>query len=142
MRIDRLFSKHIDDILALYKDNFPDGWNKNMLESAFEQERFIAIGIYEQNLIGIITCSTTEFDADVEGIVVDKEHRRKGYALLLLNALEEMLIKNKIEKIFLEVRKNNLPAKNLYLKNGYKEISVRKKYYSDGEDALIMAKEL
>jgi cellulose biosynthesis protein BcsQ len=57
------------------------------------------------------------------------------------NCLKEL--KNQgIEKIFLEVRKSNIPAKSLYEKIGYKEISVRKKYYSDGEDAVVMAKEI
>ena len=47
-----------------------------------------------------------------------------------------------IEKIFLEVRASNTPARNLYIQNGYNEISIRKKYYSDNEDAIVMAKEI
>ena len=46
-----------------------------------------------------------------------------------------------LKKIFLEVRKSNIPAINAYKKAGFNQISVRKKYYSDGEDALILIKE-
>ena len=38
----------------------------------------------------------------------------------------------------LEVRAGNLPAKRLYEKLGYEVAGVRKRYYRDGEDGLIM----
>lgn len=143
MKIVDLFKHDVDKIVELYEKNFADGWNKNMLESAFNSGRFICIGIKEENkLIGLISCSTTEFDADIEGVTIDKDFRRNGFAKALLGILEVKLKEKNIEKVFLEVRESNAPAKNLYLGAGYKEINVRKKYYSDGEDAVIMAKEL
>ena len=143
MKIVDLFKHDVDKIVELYEKNFADGWNKNMLESAFNSGRFICIGIEEENkLIGLISCSITEFDADIEGVTIDKDFRRNGFAKALLGILEVKLKEKNIEKVFLEVRESNAPAKNLYLGAGYKEINVRKKYYSDGEDAVIMAKEL
>jgi [ribosomal protein S18]-alanine N-acetyltransferase len=38
----------------------------------------------------------------------------------------------------LEVRAGNLPARRLYAKLGYEVAGVRKRYYRDGEDGLIM----
>jgi ribosomal-protein-alanine N-acetyltransferase len=38
----------------------------------------------------------------------------------------------------LEVRAGNLPARRLYEKLGYEVAGVRKNYYRDGEDGLIM----
>ena len=141
--MERLSIENLSEILELYKDNFADGWTESMLKSAFLSGRFLCFAKREDGkLIGVITLSVTQFDADIEGIVVHKEFRKKGYAENLLHYAENHLRQNKIQKIFLEVRKSNTPAKNLYLKNGYKEISIRKKYYSDGEDALILAKEL
>lgn len=141
--IEFLSSKDIEQILQLYKGSFSDGWNYNMLESAFNGGRFLALAIRDDSkIIALITISTTQFDADIEGIVVDNEYRNKGYAMQLLEFSQDYLKKKGIEKIFLEVRNSNTPAKNLYIKNGYKQISVRKKYYSDGEDAVIMAKEI
>ena len=40
--------------------------------------------------------------------------------------------------VFLEVKRTNFPAINLYLGFGFEEIDIRKKYYIDGEDALVM----
>jgi ribosomal-protein-alanine N-acetyltransferase len=38
----------------------------------------------------------------------------------------------------LEVRVGNTPARRLYEKLGFEEVGERRKYYRDGEDALIM----
>ncbi len=143
MKIVDLLSGDIDKIVALNQKNFADGWNKSMLESAFSTGRFICIGIEEdEKLIGLISCSATDYDADIESITIAEEYRRNGFAKALLGLLEVKLKEKNIEKVFLEVRESNTPAKNLYLGAGYNEIHKRKKYYSDGEDAVIMAKEL
>ena len=44
--------------------------------------------------------------------------------------------------ITLEVRVSNEKAFNLYLKSGYEKKAIRKKYYDNGEDAILMLKEL
>ena len=43
-----------------------------------------------------------------------------------------------ISTVFLEVKKSNFPAINLYKKNGFKVFGERKKYYKDGSPALLM----
>ena len=39
---------------------------------------------------------------------------------------------------FLEVKENNKTAIKLYQKFGFKTESIREKYYSDGQNALVM----
>lgn len=41
-------------------------------------------------------------------------------------------------ELTLEVNSNNTSAKKLYLKFGFKELGIRKKYYNNKDDALIM----
>ena len=143
MNVDWLKIEDTDKIVELYSGDFADGWSKKMLEDAFLTGRFLALGVSdEKQLIGVITCSETFFDADIESVFVKKEFRKQGLASVLISELEKTLIQKKIEKIFLEVRKGNLPAQNLYKKHGFNKISERKKYYSDLEDAVIMAKEI
>ncbi len=143
MTITFLKMEDANKIVGLYGDDFLDGWSKKMLEDAFLTGRFLALGISdERGLCGVITCSTTLFDADIESVFIKKEFRKQGLASLLILELQKELIKKNIEKIFLEVRKTNHQAQNLYIKHGFNTISERKKYYSDGEDAVIMAKEI
>ena len=117
--IEFLSKDDIDEIVGLYDGNFKDGWHKDMLESAFLTGRFLAFAKRQgEKLIALLTISTTQFDADIEGIVVDKNFRNQGHALELLDFAEQNLKQKGIEKIFLEVRKTNESAKNLYIKKG------------------------
>ncbi len=138
-----LKSDDAEKIAELYGSDFADGWSGKMLCDAFLTGRFLALGIeIEQKLVGVITSSTTLFDADIESVYVKKEFRKQGLASTLIKGLEKALLEKNIEKIFLEVRLKNLPAQNLYIKHHFNKISERKNYYHDGEDAVIMAKEL
>ena len=44
------------------------------------------------------------------------------------------------KRVILDVRVNNEKGLNFYKKNGFKQINVRKNYYLDGTDALVMEK--
>ncbi len=143
MKVKNLYKKDIPFILEVYKDNFSDGWNENMLVSAFDGGRFLCIGIEEkETLLGVITVSIGIDDADIEGVVTKKAFLRKGIGKELVQSALDEIKKLKIRKVFLEVRESNAPAKSLYESFGFNFVSVRKKYYLDGENAIVMVKEL
>ena len=143
MNIVCLLEKDAQKIVDLYKDNFSDGWNLDMILSAYRAQRFLSFGAFAgEELVGVITCDFNQFDADIEGVVVKKQFRKQGIGALLIEELEKALVNKNIEKIFLEVRKSNVVAQKLYQKMGFNAISQRKEYYSDNEDAIVMAKEL
>ena len=138
-----LSKKDINYILSVQQGNFKDGWNENMLASAFDEGRFYAIALEIDDLpIGLITFSVAVDTADIEGVVVVCSMRNKGYGLSLINSAESKMKSLGVQKSFLEVRESNTPAIALYRKAGYTEVSVRKKYYNDGENAVVMVKEL
>ena len=68
-------------------------------------------------------------------IAVRNSEKRKGLASELLSKLPND------KEIFLEVNENNIAAINLYKKFGFEQISIRKKYYNNKDDAIIMKKE-
>jgi ribosomal-protein-alanine N-acetyltransferase len=45
---------------------------------------------------------------------------------------------NQRQALWLEVRASNDAAIQLYLKNGFLQMSMRQRYYADFEDALVM----
>lgn len=71
-------------------------------------------------------------------VAVHPDYRRKGIASILLSTCEELL---NISRYRLTVRRSNLAAINLYRKLGYAEVGVWKKYYADGEDAIVFEKQ-
>ena len=43
--------------------------------------------------------------------------------------------------ISLEVRETNLGARRFYERQGFKSVAIRKNYYSNGDNAILMVKE-
>ncbi|NBW82453.1 GNAT family N-acetyltransferase [bacterium] len=78
--------------------------------------------------------------ADLDFVVVDRLQRGKGLGKGLLELMERELRSAGVLRVMLEVATGNQDALQLYLKSGYKKISVRKSYYRTGEDALVMEK--
>lgn len=99
------------------------------------------------NILGFLNVQMIFCDAEIDFICVDSKQHRRGIAGMLLKEFESIL---KLDqnysvnqtKIFLEVGSNNHRAISLYEKFGFQRVSVRKKYYKNLEDAVLMEKEL
>ncbi len=78
----------------------------------------------------------------VMSIAVLPEYRGRGIGSALLKTLEESLIEDGVQRIYLEVSQNNKEGLRLYRKFGYRMIGVKPKYYPDGSDAYVMVKEV
>ena len=83
--------------------------------------------------------------ADILNIGIDPDFKRKGHGTALFQHLIEELGKRHIGEIHLEVRSGNKSAIQFYRKQGFKQISVRKNYYtknsknqSQREDGIMM----
>ena len=94
--------------------------------------------VYEDNgnIVGYINCWVSDI-TEILNFCVEKEYQKQGIGNLLYN--EVLKISNGI--ISLEVRVSNLNAINFYEKRGFKRVAIRRGYYSNGEDAILMIKE-
>ena len=97
----------------------------------------------EEGEIAGYFCGTILFeDAEVQNVATAPKFRQKGIGQALMEFFENTAKEKGAENCFLEVRVGNSPARSLYEKRGYEQIGIRKKYYPDGEDALVMKKSL
>ncbi len=80
--------------------------------------------------------------AELLFIFVRHDKRGIGLARGLMESWIASMQDLDIESIFLEVRPSNRGAIELYASLGFKQISRRKSYYANGEDAMIMQLEL
>lgn len=136
-------SNDIDDVLELEKSHNVSILTTNMLlKDLNESNNYYLIAKFKNKIVGYIGINYILDTADIISIVVDKNFTRRGIASSLLNEIYRFCIENKISKLFLEVRKSNKTAQNLYLKHNFTKISERKKYYNGIEDAYIMQKEI
>lgn len=70
------------------------------------------------------------------------EYRRSGIGTQLLRSIEEWLIQQGADLVFLETATDNKPAIAFYRKHGYTVLETIKGYYADGSDAYLMVKRL
>lgn len=97
----------------------------------------------KSKIIGYISFNVVLENMDIHSIVIDKNYQKKGYGTYLLNFALKYAKDNDVNNIFLEVRKSNTKAINLYKKIGFDFINTRKRYYPDNfEDALIYSKKI
>lgn len=73
---------------------------------------------------------------------VKPSSQRKGVGTALLKKLETILKRLNIQEIILEVRLSNIGAISLYEREGFKRKAISENYYEDGEDALVMRKQI
>ncbi|MDR2731772.1 MAG: GNAT family N-acetyltransferase [Fibromonadaceae bacterium] len=92
--------------------------------------------VFENSVFAIWQVAGDE--CELLSIATDIAERGKGLAKMLMEFCHRELVGLGVKKFFLEVRENNSAAISLYRKFGYEKIAERKKYYADGETAIVM----
>lgn len=137
------------DLKALYEiemECFPmDAFPRYQIMRFLEDPEFITlVSVLGDKVIGYVAAHIEDFEGGrvghVYSIAVRPEYRRRGIGSKLLTALEEDLRRRKVKACYLEARKSNSAAINLYLKHGYKIFETLRGYYIDGEDAIRFMK--
>jgi len=122
---------------------FDDFWNENLLRSEFENENTTCIVARDgEEIVGFASLWEPPFEIHINNIVVRKDSREKKIGTLLMKKLIEISMEKEKEEITLEVSSRNLPAIKLYEKFGFERVGVRKRYYNNTDDAIIMTKKL
>ncbi len=74
----------------------------------------------------------------VMNLAIDEPYRKKGLGRKMISKVAELAARKSAGKIVLEVRKSNAPAIQFYQSLNFYIIQVKKKFYSNGEDAYCM----
>ena len=130
----------LDQILEIEKQTSLHPWSLKTFEGEIKNKNSLNLVLSRENgeLISYVFCWLYGQELEIQNIATHPAHRRKGYAKILLeNTLKTACQKGAI-KAFLEVRVSNLNAIELYRQFGFEVRFLRKKYYSDQENALQM----
>lgn len=128
----------INELGSLLEENFAKVYSINeMLEDQVSK-----VYVYETDdkIVGFIIATDLTETCDILSLIVDPEYRNRKIATNLIDYLISELDEN-LKLITLEVRANNTAAIHLYDKFGFEVVNVRKKYYANGDDAYLMARE-
>ena len=139
INIKKLTLEDIEKVSSTFSTQFDEFWSISTLKSDFEENSstYIAAKI-DNNVIGLAGVKIILEQADIMNIAVRKDFRRLNIGSMLLENLILISKNAGCKKIMLEVNEKNLPAIHLYKKYGFKQISIRKKYYNNQENAIIM----
>ena len=137
-----------DDILRILEieqeANSPPWTHGSFLSELYKDDSCFVVAVDSfdtSTIVGFAILSQVGDDGELLKIAVEGTSRGCGVGDLLMISVLEYSVENTFKSIFLEVRKSNTPAINLYKKHGFKNVRTRKDYYdSPVEDAVIMAK--
>lgn len=76
-------------------------------------------------------------EAELQVIAVRPDAQRQGIARRLLSNAFTTLRDVRVKQVFLEHRRSNAAAEGLYSDLGFTLSGQRRRYYSDGEDAVV-----
>ncbi len=138
LKIAELTADHLHHVLAIEREAFRDPWSLSAFRNFIVLYRTSWVALNEGQIAGYIVTQWVLDEVHILNVAVDKTVRRKGIASALLDFLFERAAKQKMSDVYLEVRESNEAARALYGRYGFAELGIRKSYYHDGENALVM----
>lgn len=129
----------LDAVMAIESLSFPIPKSRSILVSEMGQDasRFYVAKVGGL-VVGFIIFWIVLDEIQLIDIAVDPKSRRQRIGLKLFQFMIDYGKKQGSKSVHLEVRPLNGAAVGFYRKMGFKETGVRKGYYPDGEDAVLM----
>ncbi|MBW2066841.1 MAG: GNAT family N-acetyltransferase [Deltaproteobacteria bacterium] len=83
-----------------------------------------------------------QYETELLAIALEPDMHRRGIGLSLLRSMEQKARESGIRTIVLHTARENLAARGLFKKAGFAELGIKKGFYPNGQDALVMIKEI
>ena len=148
----------LDYVVRIEEQSFPHPWTRDQFMSELKREPVsrchVAVmsddEVYPaQNassirgpVVGFIMAWLVVDELHITNLAVASEARRGGIAAALIEQSIQEATELGAAWCQLDVSASNRPARELYGRLGFKPLGTRKGYYNNGEDAVVMGKEL
>lgn len=142
MTIVRATYAHLNQLVKLEKDCFGDDcYSEAMLKSDIENDNYLVfVAVEGDEVVGYIDVFHMFDEANLIKIAVAPAKQKSGIGTNLLVCVVAKLKELGVTKLYLEVSCNNQTAIKFYQKHNFLQTTIRKKYYNDLSDAIIMTK--
>ncbi len=142
MKIRKANLSDLSLIHQIEKRVFSDSWTKELIKQELIKPSNALIIISEINgkVMGYFFSHIFKDEVHILNIAIDIPFQHQGLGKQLLDKIMKKYLKE--ADVFLEVKRTNFPAINLYLAFGFEEIDIRRGYYTDGQDAVIMSRKV
>lgn len=142
IKIRAMEEKDLDQVLRIENATFPNPWRRSFFLADIHRPNTLCLVAENENgVIGYIIAWGWE-EIHIANIAVAEEWRNQGVGTELM---KQALGFGKVQgaaRMYLEVRISNTRAHRFYRRFGFVPTYVRRGYYTNGEDALIMELDL
>ncbi len=122
-------------------ENILPGWLESGITLSF-------IAIKEKRPVGFAMLGQISQKSHLSGmlellaVAVEPANHGLGIGDLLMEEVERTSVKQEVEKIILHTAVKNLPGRRLFDKHGFRPLKLKENFYPEGQDALLMYKDL
>jgi ribosomal-protein-alanine N-acetyltransferase len=130
--------EHLEEVMEIETRSFKNPWKKSYFEYDLKRKGgFLYVAQEKGEILGYVDAWLLGDELHLANIAVKEEYRRQGIGTKLLKKVIDLGRKYGASYILLEVRLTNTSAQKFYEKLGFEVYYTRKKYYPDGEDAIV-----
>ena len=129
----------IEVLASLEAVCFDEPWTERALAEALHDAKYlILISEIDSGVVAYAIGWNVGVEAELARVGVLPSWRGKGWGEGITIALLQGFQNLDVREVFLEVRVSNTTAQRLYERCGFERIGLRRNYYADGEDAVVM----
>ena len=150
----RMRPDDLEEVMVIERAAFRHPWSTELFRRELEHDwstilvcveplTSAAGGRATERIVGFLIYWLVHDEVHILNVATSPQHRRRGIAQLLMAETERRAMQAGAMLMTLEVRRSNQAALELYRAFDYRAVGVRPNYYVDeGEDAIVMVKEL
>ena len=133
----------IPKLIELEKLCFPDPWTEDIFEDEMNNP-LVTYHLYfnGDEIIGYIGFLVVADECQINNVAVHPDYRRRGLGREMVDCIIRQTEEQGIKFWLLEVRAKNEAAIGLYEDFGFIKVGMRRNYYGEGEDAILMTREI
>lgn len=131
--------------LAVLEQTQPraSGWKETGFAGELAQPCSAVWAAWENTqAVGFVALRFAADFCEILNVAVHPDYTRRSIGHKLLSYALEQIKAQGVCRVTLEVAADNIPARGLYAKIGFEPLGVRKRFYANGQDALILGKNL
>jgi [ribosomal protein S18]-alanine N-acetyltransferase len=129
-------------IAAVHGVSFQRGWGEDEIHRLLIESNVVAHrAVHGRKLIGFIVSRRAAGEAEILSVAVAPAWRGRKLSRALLDLHMRRLAGLGTRAVFLDVDKNNAPARALYRRAGFHEVGQRQGYYASGASALVLRRD-
>jgi len=137
-------SSDLDGVMTIEETSFSTPWSRASFRNLMGRgDADLWVATVDGELVGYSVVWYVADESELGNLAVAPEWRRQGLGQWQLDGVLGRAVERGARRIFLEVRVSNVGAHDLYARNGFVQVGIRRRYYRQPvEDARVMCRDL